>query len=91
MGKPKVSVIYADGLRVDRVPIYLDVPDISVVHKISRQNDDIFVENKKIPKKVVALVENKDGPARKARKPKPRRDDLTGQIDAKFKKLQPYY
>ena len=86
-----MSVIYADGLRVDRVPIYLDVPDISVAHKISGQNDDIFVGGKKIPRKVVALVENKDGPARKARKPKPRRDDLTGQLDAKFKKLRAYY
>ena len=88
--KSKVSVIYAEDLRVGRVPIYLDVPDISVAHKLSRRNNDIFVENKKIPRQVVARVENRDGPAEKARKPKPRRDDLTRQVDAKFKKLRAY-
>ena len=43
--------MYADGLRVDRVPIYLDVPDMSVAHKISRQNDDIFAGDKKYPER----------------------------------------
>ena len=76
--------LHVDELELGHEPTLLDFQHVSAAHKICRQGDKYYVEDKQIPKKVVWV----GGGERVARpsKTKPKIGQIVDTVDNKFEK-----
>ena len=83
-GPNRTIPLYVDELELGHEPTLLDFQHVSAAHKICRQGDKYYVEDKQIPKKVVWV----GGGGRVARpsKTKPKIGQIVDTVDNKFKK-----